>query len=234
MPLRALPRYVMSPIQCAGCGGAVKVPGTPARRQVRPMDGRATNWLSSFTTAADGSVAQNLREPGLIGSQRSPGDAGQFEAAGHLVDVALPEAVCPGCHGQRGWATAPWPLLAVLVVQAASVPSAHMVQYSISGRGSLLAGRAPGMGSVAAPNADPELSCVLLRGARYLPATWRSCGQYRRPCRRARPVAVLHARGHEPTMGHDNSPLRSAGSTPGCGIVRYPRWHTVPGRLRDL
>jgi hypothetical protein len=26
---RVLPRYVMSPIQCAGCGGAVKVPGTP-------------------------------------------------------------------------------------------------------------------------------------------------------------------------------------------------------------
>jgi 4-amino-4-deoxy-L-arabinose transferase-like glycosyltransferase len=73
----------------------------------------------------------------LISSRRSPRDAGQVEAAGHLVDVALPEVTpLPGAVGQghrsraqvlstarkqrgkRGVAVARWPLLAVLVVQA--------------------------------------------------------------------------------------------------------------------
>jgi Dolichyl-phosphate-mannose-protein mannosyltransferase len=45
----------------------------------------------------------------------SPGDAGQFEAAGHLVHVVPPEAA----SGTGAGPTARWPLLAVLVVQAA-------------------------------------------------------------------------------------------------------------------
>jgi hypothetical protein len=75
--------------------------------------------------------------PKLIGNRRSPRDAGQVEAAGHLVDVALPavtpipSAVGQGHprptqvlnaaekqRGKRSPAIARSPLLAVLVVQA--------------------------------------------------------------------------------------------------------------------
>src|ERR1019366_10302375 len=50
----------------------------------------------------------------------------------------------------------------------------------------------------------------------------------------AHPVVVPRARCHEPAVGHDFPVVRAAGSTPGCRIVRHPRWHAVPGRLRDL
>jgi 4-amino-4-deoxy-L-arabinose transferase-like glycosyltransferase len=75
--------------------------------------------------------------PALIGSQSPPSDAGQFEAVGHLVDLAPPEATSiPGAArhshhvdtpmpcgaqrqpGPRSVAATRWPLLAVLVVQA--------------------------------------------------------------------------------------------------------------------
>jgi Dolichyl-phosphate-mannose-protein mannosyltransferase len=76
------------------------------------------------------------RSPKLIESQRPLGDAGQFGAAGHLVDVALPEAApipSAGRHGHRGQVPisrgagrrprqrslvpARWPLLVVMVIQ---------------------------------------------------------------------------------------------------------------------
>jgi hypothetical protein len=78
-----------------------------------------------------GSLSQKLP-----GSQRSPRNAGHFEAAGHLVDLGLPQALPAGdalSRGQDGQASisrhsegpglrslvaARWPLLTVLAVQA--------------------------------------------------------------------------------------------------------------------
>ena len=73
----------------------------------------------------------------LVGSQPSPGNAGHFEAAGHLIDAGLPQAMpAPsartrdhdgevpvsrrsGRPGRRDLSAAHWPLLVVLAVQGA-------------------------------------------------------------------------------------------------------------------
>jgi 4-amino-4-deoxy-L-arabinose transferase-like glycosyltransferase len=75
--------------------------------------------------------AGNLNQK-LIGSQRSPRNAGQFKAAGHLVDVGLPATLSRGAvtrdhddqapngrPGIRSLAATRWPLFVVLVVQLA-------------------------------------------------------------------------------------------------------------------
>ena len=79
--------YVMSPIQCAGCGGAVKVPAPVPLLAGRCYLRHTGKKLADLLSPPRLTRSVPLRSPGCaelgpIGSQRSPGDAGQFEAAG--------------------------------------------------------------------------------------------------------------------------------------------------------
>ena len=114
------------------------------------------------------------------------------------------------------------------------VAAARMVQHGLSGRRPVPAGRATGVGPLAARDADSRLPRVLLRGAGSLPARGRARGQRRWPGRRADPVAVLHAGGHRPAVGHHGPAVRPAGRAPRRRTVRHPGRHAVPGRVRDL
>ncbi len=140
--------------------------------------------------------------PRVIGSQYSPGGAGTFGPP-RRVSVGRPEAVTqpPSAGHGRGRTrrdlrpsqavgAAPAGVPPVAAVRSPGrpsrpVPSARLVQHRFPGRGPLLAGWAPGMGSVAAPDADPELSRLLLRIAGDLSAAWRARGQRGRPGGRA-------------------------------------------------
>jgi hypothetical protein len=114
------------------------------RRQTVPFDRQHSVFGGKLATRSDGiKTVRGLGAaswgPKLTGDQRSPTDAGQRAATGHPVDAARtgPEArigadAVTGSHrgrvaiargtggrpGQRGLAGAPWPLIAVLGVQA--------------------------------------------------------------------------------------------------------------------
>jgi 4-amino-4-deoxy-L-arabinose transferase-like glycosyltransferase len=80
------------------------------RRIGRPFFTTSTDRKAPSGTTARGPCGWS---PALIGSQQLPSDAGQFETARHLVEIARSAAT------PRGIASARLPLIAVLVVQAA-------------------------------------------------------------------------------------------------------------------
>ena len=114
------------------------------------------------------------------------------------------------------------------------VRKAAVVQHGLPGRGPLPAGWAPGVGSLAAWCACPGLPRVLLGGTGPLPAAWRPRRWRRWPDRRAHPVPVLHARGHDVLVGHGGPAVRAARRPAGYRPVRDSRGHAVPGCFRDL
>ena len=145
-------------------------------------------------------------------SEPSRGGRRGHGAQARRAHLDEPGAVAAGCRPGRA---------------GGPVPAACVVQHGVPGRGAVPAGRAPGMGPVAARSPDPRLPFLLLRRAGHLPAPRRARGQHRGPGRGAHPVAVLHARASRACCGP---------RPPGCtdsGPRSWPRRCSPPSPARS-
>ena len=185
-----------------------------------PMDDGTTR-RSLPTMPADGAPASER-------PSRLPGQPTPHEAARGDGD--------PGAgRGRPGSALWAWvPLAGLLVVQA--VLSLRLLHADTAFQDEALylwAGHREWAHWLHGAPLPPVLG-LLLRRPRHLPPARRPGRPHRRPGRRPGPVPGLHARRHQPGLGHHHPAVRPPGRVLRRRPVRHRRPHPAPRRLRHL